>query len=216
MEFEVPKALEREQLEVLAKARKGKVRAGVNEVTKAVERGKARLVLIARDVSPPEIVMHLPPLCREKDVPYSFVSARKELGEKAGLAVPTSSVAVLDAGPAQEALEALARQLKALTGAAAEKTAAGAAKEKKEAREAAQEKEGGEKEKPSAPAKPKPSEAGEAGKEGAGEGGGRQAAGPKAQAGGASSAGQKDGKGAGEKQEKEEGKEAGQGEKASA
>ena len=39
-------------------AKKGKIKGGINEVTKAIERGTAKLVIIAEDVSPKEIVMH--------------------------------------------------------------------------------------------------------------------------------------------------------------
>ena len=47
----------------------GKLKKGTNEVTKAIERGTAKLVLVAKDVSPPEVVMHLPLLGKEKGVP---------------------------------------------------------------------------------------------------------------------------------------------------
>ena len=53
--------------DVVEKARKtGKVEKGTNEVTKAVERGTAKLVVYATDVEPKEIVMHLPIICKEK------------------------------------------------------------------------------------------------------------------------------------------------------
>ena len=41
----------------------GKIRKGINEASKAIERGVAKLVVVADDVDPPEIVMHLSPLC---------------------------------------------------------------------------------------------------------------------------------------------------------
>ena len=37
----------------------GKVRKGTNETTKAIERGVTKLVVIAEDVQPPEVVAHL-------------------------------------------------------------------------------------------------------------------------------------------------------------
>ena len=43
----------------------GKVRKGSNEVTKLIERGQAKLVVMALDVEPPEILAHLPMLCEE-------------------------------------------------------------------------------------------------------------------------------------------------------
>ena len=48
-------------LEIVEVAREtGKIRKGVNEVTKAIERGQAKVVIAAEDVNPPEIIMHLP------------------------------------------------------------------------------------------------------------------------------------------------------------
>ncbi|HEW89707.1 MAG TPA: 50S ribosomal protein L7ae, partial [Candidatus Bathyarchaeota archaeon] len=70
VKFEVPPELAEAALEALRRAResvgKGAIKKGVNETTKAVERGQAKLVLIAEDVDPPEIVAHLPILCDEK------------------------------------------------------------------------------------------------------------------------------------------------------
>ena len=83
---------------VKAAASNGKVRKGVNEVTKSIERKKAKLVVIAEDVNPAEIVMHIPKLCKEKGIPYAFVKTKEELGKSAGLKVGTSSIAIEDAG----------------------------------------------------------------------------------------------------------------------
>jgi len=89
-------------LEAIEKAKtSGKLRKGANEVTKAVERGQAKLVAIAKDVSPPEIVMHLPPLCEEKGIPLVHVQSKEELGVAAGLTVPTSAVAIVQEGEAK-------------------------------------------------------------------------------------------------------------------
>ncbi|MCX6804137.1 MAG: 50S ribosomal protein L7Ae [Candidatus Diapherotrites archaeon] len=77
-------------------AKKGKIKAGINEVTKAIERGTAKLVVIAEDVSPKEVVMHLPVLCGEKQVPFSYIATRKALGEKAGLRTATASIAIIE------------------------------------------------------------------------------------------------------------------------
>lgn len=112
VKFEVSKEIEEAQSIVLEKATKGgKVKVGSNEVTKAIERGNAKLVLIAKDVNPPEIVMHLPILCKEKNVPYSFAPTKKELGEKAGLKVGTSSLAILAEGDAKKELDELVKKL---------------------------------------------------------------------------------------------------------
>ena len=76
----------------------GKVKKGTNEVTKVIERGTAKLVVVAKDSSPKEIIMHLKPLCEEKSIPFVEVDSREELGAAAGLQVSTSAVAVLQEG----------------------------------------------------------------------------------------------------------------------
>ena len=88
----------------------GKIKVGVNEVTKAIERGVAKLVLIARDVSPPEIVMHLPLLCKEKNIPCGEVDSKEKLGVAVGIPVKTASVAVIDAGEASEDINRLKKK----------------------------------------------------------------------------------------------------------
>lgn len=56
------------------------VRAGVNTVTSLVESKKAQLVVIANDVDPIELVLHLPSLCRKMGVPYCIVKNKSRLG----------------------------------------------------------------------------------------------------------------------------------------
>jgi len=112
VQFEVPDKLQAEQLALVEKvSKKGKLRIGVNEVTKAVERGVAKLVLIAEDVSPPEIVMHLPLLCKEKNLAFSYVKTKEELGKKAGIAVGTATIAIVDEGDLKKELAEIAKKL---------------------------------------------------------------------------------------------------------
>lgn len=110
--FEVPKELLDRQMNLLEKIEKeGKIKVGVNEVTKMVERGTAKFVVIAEDVSPAEIVMHLPMLCDEKKVPYSYAPTKKELGAKAGVEIGTAAIVVIDEGDTKKDLESLAKKL---------------------------------------------------------------------------------------------------------
>jgi len=88
--------------DVVEKAAKtGKVDKGVNEVTKAVERGVAKLVVVSTDIEPKEIVQHLPILCKEKGIPYEEVDSRQKLGISVGINVPCSAVAIIEAGEAK-------------------------------------------------------------------------------------------------------------------
>ncbi|TPP57575.1 Ribosomal protein L7Ae [Fasciola gigantica] len=60
--------------------RKPTLRAGIREVTAAIQQKKARLVLIAHDVEPIEIVLYLPTLCRKMGIPYCIVKGKAKLG----------------------------------------------------------------------------------------------------------------------------------------
>ncbi len=116
VKFEVPSDLMEKQLAFLEKAKKkGKIKIGINEVTKAVERGNAKLVFMALDVTPQEILMHVPVICAEKNIPFSYISTKKELGEKSGIAVGTSAIAVLEEGDAKSELQDIVNKLKEIS-----------------------------------------------------------------------------------------------------
>ena len=105
-DFDVPADLEDDALEALEVARDtGTVKKGTNETTKTVERGNAELIYVAEDVQPEEIVMHLPEIADEKDVPYVFIGAQDDLGRAAGLEVGSAAAAITDAGDASADVE---------------------------------------------------------------------------------------------------------------
>jgi len=90
----------------------GKIDKGTNEVTKAIERGTAKLVVAAEDVQPKEIVQHLPALCEERGIPFSFVDSKKKLGLSAGISVATASIAVVEEGDAKNEIAELHKKTK--------------------------------------------------------------------------------------------------------
>ncbi len=109
---EASKNLSDRVLQVVEMARNtGKIRKGTNETTKAIEKGVAKLVVIAEDVDPIEIVMHLPALCDEKKVPYFHVPSKLELGRAIGIDVPSAAVCIVDPGEGKEALNNVVKQL---------------------------------------------------------------------------------------------------------
>merc|ERR1719277_2763835 len=57
------------------------IKYGLNHVTTLVENKTAKLVAIAHDVDPIELVVWLPALCRKKDVPYCIVKGKSRLGQ---------------------------------------------------------------------------------------------------------------------------------------
>jgi large subunit ribosomal protein L7Ae len=87
----------------------GKIRKGANEATKAIEKGEAKLVVYAADVSPKEVVMHLPLLSKEKNVPCIEISKKDDLGAAAGLPVATAAVAIVKEGDAKAVIEEIAK-----------------------------------------------------------------------------------------------------------
>ncbi len=115
VKFEVPEELQSRSLEAVELARTtGSVKKGTNESTKTIERGLAKLVLISEDITPEEIVMHLPPLCEEKGVPYLYVKSQRDLGAACGINKGCASVAIVDPGKAEEAIGKIAEELNKL------------------------------------------------------------------------------------------------------
>jgi large subunit ribosomal protein L7Ae len=115
VKFEVPDELEESVLDAVEVARDtGRVKKGTNEVTKAIERGEAELVVIAEDVQPEEIVLHLPGLCDEKDVPFVYAGAQDDIGHSVGLDVGSAAAAVVDAGNADEEVEDIVEKVENL------------------------------------------------------------------------------------------------------
>lgn len=100
--FEVPKELQDKILSAVEIAKEtGKVRKGTNEVTKVIERGDAKFVVVAEDVNPPEVVAHIPLLCEEKGILYGYVPSKAELGKRLGIK-SAASVGIIDFGKAED------------------------------------------------------------------------------------------------------------------
>jgi len=90
----------------------GKIKKGTNETTKVIEKGDAKFVAVAKDVSPPEITMHIPIIAEEKNVPCFQIPSKEELGAAAGVDVPTGSVAVVQEGEAKNLIKELLSKAK--------------------------------------------------------------------------------------------------------
>jgi len=110
--FKIPKEMSDKILQIVEIARNtGKIRKGTNETTKSIERGDAQLVVIAEDVEPQEIVMHLPALCDEKKIPYVYVPSKNELGRAAGIDVSSASIAIAEPGEGKEQLKEIVKKI---------------------------------------------------------------------------------------------------------
>ena len=112
VDVQVPAELVPQIIEMLSVAKDGgKVKKGVNETTKSIERKTAQFVVVAADVTPEEVVMHIPMLCKENNIPYAFIPSKKDLGVAIGVQVGTSAVSVENAGGASEKLADIIKKL---------------------------------------------------------------------------------------------------------
>jgi large subunit ribosomal protein L7Ae len=117
VKFETPTDLINPILEAVRVAsQSGKVRKGTNEATKAIERGISKLIVIAEDVEPPEVVAHLPIICEEQNAAYAFVPSKQELGKALGIDVTSAAAAIIDAGDANHIVEEVVSSIKKLKG----------------------------------------------------------------------------------------------------
>jgi large subunit ribosomal protein L7Ae len=87
------------------------IKYGLNHITTLVEEKKAKLVVIAHDVDPIELVLWLPALCRKKEVPYCIVKGKARLGQlvhkKTATAVAITEVKGSDAPKLEQIIQAV-------------------------------------------------------------------------------------------------------------
>jgi U4/U6 small nuclear ribonucleoprotein SNU13 len=70
------------------------LKKGANEATKTLNRGISEFVVLAADTEPLEILLHLPLLAEDKNVPYVFVPSKQALGRACGVSRPVISCSV--------------------------------------------------------------------------------------------------------------------------
>ncbi|XP_020580505.1 H/ACA ribonucleoprotein complex subunit 2-like protein [Phalaenopsis equestris] len=71
------------------------VRRGVKEVVKSIRRGHKGLCVIAGNISPIDVITHVPILCEEADIPYIYVPSREDLATAAATKRPTCCILVM-------------------------------------------------------------------------------------------------------------------------
>ncbi|KAK0423953.1 hypothetical protein QR680_008426 [Steinernema hermaphroditum] len=71
------------------------LKKGANEATKTLNRGISELIVMAADAEPLEIILHLPLLCEDKNVPYVFVRSKAALGRACGVTRPVIAASIL-------------------------------------------------------------------------------------------------------------------------
>uniref|UniRef100_T1DIY6 H/ACA ribonucleoprotein complex subunit 2 n=1 Tax=Psorophora albipes TaxID=869069 RepID=T1DIY6_9DIPT len=80
---------------LIEKAAKHKtyLRNGLKDVQVRLRKGETGLVVFAGDVTPVEIMCHLPAVCEERNIPYCYTPSRKDLG--AAMGVKRGTVAMM-------------------------------------------------------------------------------------------------------------------------
>lgn len=71
------------------------LKRGVKEVVKSIRRGNKGLCVIAGNISPIDVITHLPILCEESEIPYVYVPSKEDLANAGATKRPTCCVLVL-------------------------------------------------------------------------------------------------------------------------
>ena len=97
------------------KARKCKnLRRGVKEVVKFIRKGEKGFVIIAGDISPIDVVSHIPVYCEDRDIPYVYVPSRHDLGKASLTKRPASVVLVKNHDDYKSTFEKCFKEIKDL------------------------------------------------------------------------------------------------------
>lgn len=79
----------------MRKASQAKIaRRGVKEVVKAIRKGSKGFCVIAGDISPIDVITHLPIMCEDRNIPYFYVPSKLDLGAAACTKRPTSCILI--------------------------------------------------------------------------------------------------------------------------
>jgi len=92
------------------------LKKGANEATKTLNRGIAEFIVMTADTEPIEILLHLPLLCEDKNVPYVFVPSKTALGRACGVSRPViaASVTTNEARELQSQIETIKQKIERL------------------------------------------------------------------------------------------------------
>jgi len=92
------------------------LKKGANEATKTLNRGMAEFIVLTADTEPLEILLHLPLLCEDKNVPYVFVLSKTALGRACGVsrAVIAASVTTNESSDLRAQIQSIKTQIEKL------------------------------------------------------------------------------------------------------
>ncbi|KAF3927459.1 hypothetical protein ABW21_db0208479 [Orbilia brochopaga] len=110
-------ALTQQILDIIQQANNYRqLKKGANEATKTLNRGISEFIVMAADTSPIEILLHLPLLCEDKNVPYVFVPSKIALGRACGVSrsVISASVTTNEASEMSQQIKAVKDKIERL------------------------------------------------------------------------------------------------------
>ncbi|PIK58641.1 putative H/ACA ribonucleoprotein complex subunit 2-like protein [Apostichopus japonicus] len=90
------------------------LRRGVIDVQKFIRKGERGFVVFAGDVTPIEVMCHLPAVCEEKDIPYCYVPSKEELGTALDVKRTVCCVLVKESDDYKEHYDECFKQVKSL------------------------------------------------------------------------------------------------------
>ncbi|KAI9488869.1 ribonucleoprotein-associated protein [Zychaea mexicana] len=92
------------------------LKKGANEATKTLNRGISEFIVMAADTEPLEILLHLPLLCEDKNVPYVFVPSKTALGRACGVSrsVIATSVTTNEGSDLKPQIQSIKNQIEKL------------------------------------------------------------------------------------------------------
>ncbi|CAC5399013.1 NHP2 [Mytilus coruscus] len=71
-------------LYICTASKQKQLRKGVREVQKFIRKGEKGIVVLAGDVSPVDVICHMPLVCEEEGLPYCYTPSKEDLGTACG------------------------------------------------------------------------------------------------------------------------------------
>ncbi len=104
---------------VTANKKKGIVK-GIKDVTKAIRKGAKGIIVIGADISPFDVISHLPVMLEESKIPYVWVPSRQDLGTATLSKCATSVVLLKPAADFQASFDKIKEAISELNSASSE------------------------------------------------------------------------------------------------
>lgn len=110
------KKLAKKVYKVIKKGMKHKtfVRNGLKDVQSRIRKGERGIVVFAGDVTPVDVMCHLPAVCEEKDIPYIYTPSRQDLGTAMGVKRGSLMVLIREHEDYKDLYEEVATEIKSL------------------------------------------------------------------------------------------------------